>query len=168
VSDPAVVSAALDGLSTRGRRGPAAEAGFTLIELLVVMVVMAILAAIAIPVISAQRAKAADTAVRSDLSSLGKEIVSYFGTASVAPTLAVASGRYQLAGVDLGRVSGQVTVVTSYGAAATSTGSSASTAGWTPTAWCVALTDPGGQVATFKFSAGSGLETGQCQSPTTP
>jgi prepilin-type N-terminal cleavage/methylation domain-containing protein len=152
----------------RSRRRRERDGGFTLIELLVVMVVIAILAAIAIPVVRVQREKAADTAVRSDLGTLGKELAGWFGQSTAVPSLAIVAGQYQLAGANVSRVSGAAAIVTSFGAAPTTTASTADTTGWTATDWCVALSDPHGSVKTFKFSAANGLETGQCGTASTP
>src|SRR5213075_257020 len=74
------------------------EGGFTLIELLVVMIIIGILAAIAIPVFLNQRKKAQDSAAKADVSTLGKEIATYYVDNTNTPVISVpaGSGRYSL------------------------------------------------------------------------
>ncbi|MEW1957556.1 prepilin-type N-terminal cleavage/methylation domain-containing protein [Kineococcus sp. NPDC059986] len=55
-----------------------ADDGFTLVELLVVMIVVGILAAIAVPVFIAQKSKAADAAVKTDLRTIAQSEETYF------------------------------------------------------------------------------------------
>jgi type IV pilus assembly protein PilA len=130
------------------------EAGFTLIELLVVMIIIGILAAIAIPVFLSQRAKAQDSAAKADVSTVGKEIATYFVDNTAVPTLAIASGRYSLTygspatGHDLGKASNNVTVTTVNIV--------------DDTHWCVALTNSAGDQKVFKYSAKGGLNKGNC------
>lgn len=86
------------------------DQGFTLIELLVVMIIIGILAAIAIPVFLNQRKKAVDTAARSDVSILGKEIATYYVDATTALTTIGTSSddRYYIGDAtegDIGKIS---------------------------------------------------------------
>jgi|tagenome__1003787_1003787.scaffolds.fasta_scaffold20967590_3 type IV pilus assembly protein PilA len=140
------------------------DQGFTLIELLVVMIIIGILAAIAIPVFLNQRKKAEDTATKSDVATIGKEIATYYvdNTAIPATGVSISGTSYLFNGATLGRVSRPTTTTVLKGgsvAAATTTFTSA-------TAWCVSLQNTAGSTPIWKYSAAGGLQSGDCVSGT--
>ena len=144
---------------TRMRKAMAEDKdqGFTLIELLVVIIIIGILAAIAIPLFLNQRKKAEDSAAKADVSTIGKEVATYFvdWDGSTLPSIDVtAGGVYQLTAgtetVDLGNQSTNVDLE-----AEVITDSDE---------WCVLVTTEKGDMAVdgFQYSAAGGLEEGDC------
>jgi type IV pilus assembly protein PilA len=130
------------------------DEGFTLIELLVVMIIIGILAAIAIPVFLSQRAKAQDSATKSDVSSIGKEIATFYVDGTGDGAVAITAGNYVFTPavgsvVTMGRPSANVTV-------------EPTTFITSDTAWCVGLTNDKGDKKDWKYSSAAGLESGKC------
>src|SRR5664280_3290378 len=93
---PGMVAAKENNMRARFRRSlDKREEGFTLIELLVVMIIIGILAAIAIPVFLSQRAKGQDTATKADVSTVGKELATYFiDGVGAPPVVTIVAGRW--------------------------------------------------------------------------
>ncbi|WP_448629386.1 type II secretion system protein [Cellulomonas soli] len=138
------------------------DQGFTLIELLVVMIIIGILAAIAIPVFLNQRKKAEDSAAKADVSTLGKEIATYFvdWDGATLPVVTATGGKYAIAAgtataTNIGNASKKV---------ALGDGVEILTAATPETTWCIDVTNPSGDKAVvgFKYSAAGGLEEGMC------
>ena len=133
------------------------DEGFTLIELLVVMIIIGILAAIAIPVFLSQRQKARDSATKSDVSSVGKEIASYYVDGTYQVTVGTSGSAPNLQ-------ANLYTGASASGTAFTSVKLSSGTtlfnqSGTTSADWCVALTNTDGSSnKTWKYSAAAGLQ----------
>jgi len=138
------------------------DKGFTLIELLVVMIIIGILAAIAIPVFLNQRKKAVDTATKADVSTVGKEIASYYvdGTGQVFVAVNTTTKVASLYAGAAATGTPFTTVTLSNDTALANPGGQSGT---TSSTWCVAFTNPGGSsTPTWKYSATGGLASGTC------
>jgi prepilin-type N-terminal cleavage/methylation domain-containing protein len=130
------------------------DQGFTLIELLVVMIIIGILAAIAIPVFLNQRKKAVDTAAKADVSTLGKEVATYYVDSTTdlvtGDITGPANGRYAIKTADIGKVSKGVAYKSyKHGADPATT-------------WCVDVTVTGGTATAMSYSAIGGLAATAC------
>ncbi|WP_169164675.1 prepilin-type N-terminal cleavage/methylation domain-containing protein [Cellulomonas taurus] len=140
------------------------ESGFSLIELLVAIIIIGILSAIAIPMFMSQRQKAVDTAAKSDVSTLGKEIATVFVDSQPTKITITGSqgGHYSMTATgtgvtdqDLGAVSDGVAVQNVVTIPAGGTLSRDN--------WCVWVHAENGQNKNWQYSATGGLKQGKCQ-----
>lgn len=131
-------------------RARGADEGFTLVELLIVTLVVGALAAIAVPMFMAQRATIEDTAAKSDVSALGKEVATYFAEGHSMPPLGERDGWYT---IDDRPVARQSENVRFGGSRFTST-----------LDWCIYVINSEGRDAAvgYSYSATAGLEPGTC------
>ena len=131
------------------------DKGFTLIELLVVMIIIGILAAIAIPIFMNQRKKAEDSAAKADVSTIGKEVATYYVDATGEVEVTQNDGEYFVNGDSIGNSSANVEL-------------DDSTFADDSDSWCVAVTNEKGDKAQdgFKYSSDEGLKEGLCTTAT--
>lgn len=142
------------------------EAGFSLIELLVAIIIIGILSAIAIPMFLSQRQKAVDTAAKSDVSTIGKEIATVFvDTAPTSVTIKIENNHYWMTAEgttvkdqDLGAASDGVVLGSTDGKATALSGTTISRDDW-----CIYVTAENGQQKNWQYSATGGLKQGTCK-----
>jgi type IV pilus assembly protein PilA len=148
-TSPATPPASAPGQPSRGGSNKGIWAIAIVAGILVLIVVIGILAAIAIPVYLSQRQKAADASAKADVSTLGKEVATWYVDHEGGPPAVTASGgEYSVDRVVVAAVSPNVQL-----GGISGTGS---------TDWCVWVSNPQGDLKDFEYSAAGGLDQGSC------
>jgi type II secretory pathway pseudopilin PulG len=124
------------------------------------MIIIGILAAIAIPVFLNQRAKARDTSTKADVSTVGKEVATYFVDGTGVLTASVTGSVLTL--TDGAATNPYTATVQLSNGTALQAGAAGFTVANTATAWCVGLTNANGSQKDYKYSVSGGLQTGSC------
>ena len=113
------------------------------------MIIIGILAAIAIPVFLSQRGQARDSSTKADVTTVGKEMATYYvDNEGLPPTVSVVSSSLMLGADRVGNASMGTAV--------------SSQTGVNNATWCVSMTNPSGTTQTYQFSAQGGLAPGAC------
>jgi len=133
------------------------DQGFTLVELLVVMIIIGILAAIAIPVFLSQREKARDTSTKADVSTIGKELATYYVEPATTPNLGITQASI---GADIVIADGVTNVATIKVSNGTALNNNKNLS--VALSWCVSLTNADGKTKIYQYSSAAGLLAGAC------
>lgn len=128
------------------------EAGFTLVETLIVMLILGLLAGISTPTFLSQKRKARDVAAKADVAAIGKQLSTYYVDGRQALAVSGSAGSWTAAPTSDPAITGLL-----------SSGNTATGAGVSTDAWCVAVTaGSAGTGTTYSYSAAKGLRTGPC------
>ncbi|MDR2252716.1 MAG: prepilin-type N-terminal cleavage/methylation domain-containing protein [Bifidobacteriaceae bacterium] len=135
------------------------DQGFSLVELLIVVIIMGILAAIAIPLFMQQRAKAEDSAAKSDLRNLANEVSTFWADSPTGSSIAITidAGKYKVVASPAGGTAETSTMAKSKNITAVNVTPGT---GQTRENWCVDITNPEGKKTSFALRADDVIQEG--------